>query len=142
MSTDRLYFLCFLLALAVSAAATPLMRALAIKIGILDHPISDVKTHKQPTPYLGGVAVARACRGGARDDSHSTPSSRGTIPESRVRQDAADADACPPAGPGAPATGSADGSWIATSPFGLLAMTAGENPARASRPPGKSGARS
>jgi len=60
MNTDKLYFLSFMLALAVSAAATPLMRALAIKIGILDHPFSDVKTHKQPTPYLGGVAVAAA----------------------------------------------------------------------------------
>ena len=58
MSTDRLYLLCFLLALAVSLAATPLLRKLALTIGILDHPHSDVKTHKHPTPYLGGLAVA------------------------------------------------------------------------------------
>jgi UDP-GlcNAc:undecaprenyl-phosphate GlcNAc-1-phosphate transferase len=37
---------------------TPLLRKLALTIGILDHPHSDVKTHKQPTPYLGGLAVA------------------------------------------------------------------------------------
>jgi UDP-GlcNAc:undecaprenyl-phosphate GlcNAc-1-phosphate transferase len=36
------------------------MRVLAIKIGILDHPFSDIKTHKLPTPYLGGIAVALA----------------------------------------------------------------------------------
>ncbi len=58
MSPDRLYFLCFLLALAVSAVMTPTMRFLAIRFAILDHPFSDVKTHKTPTPYLGGIAVA------------------------------------------------------------------------------------
>jgi len=58
MSSDRLYLWCFLLALAVSLAATPLLRKLALLIGILDHPHSDVKTHKSPTPYLGGLAVA------------------------------------------------------------------------------------
>ena len=60
MSADKLYFLCFLLALVISALSTPLMRVLAISLGILDRPFSDVKTHKQPTPYLGGVAVATA----------------------------------------------------------------------------------
>jgi UDP-GlcNAc:undecaprenyl-phosphate GlcNAc-1-phosphate transferase len=58
LSSDRLYLLCFLLALAVSSVLTPLMRKLAITIGILDHPFSDVKTHKHPTPYLGGISVA------------------------------------------------------------------------------------
>ncbi len=58
MSSDKLYFGCFLLALVVSLLATPLMRMLAISLGILDHPLSDVKTHKAPTPYLGGMAVA------------------------------------------------------------------------------------
>jgi UDP-GlcNAc:undecaprenyl-phosphate GlcNAc-1-phosphate transferase len=58
MSPDRFYFFCFLIALTVSLAATPLLRLLALKLEILDHPFSDVKTHKKPTPYLGGVAVA------------------------------------------------------------------------------------
>jgi len=58
MSFEKLYLWCFLLALAMSFGLTPLMRALAMKLGILDHPFSDVKTHKHPTPYLGGVAVA------------------------------------------------------------------------------------
>jgi UDP-GlcNAc:undecaprenyl-phosphate GlcNAc-1-phosphate transferase len=56
--TDKLYFECFALAFGVSYAATPLFRKLALKFGILDLPLSEVKTHKNPTPYLGGLAVA------------------------------------------------------------------------------------
>jgi UDP-GlcNAc:undecaprenyl-phosphate GlcNAc-1-phosphate transferase len=37
--------------------ATPIARRLAFRFGILDMPNSTVKTHKQPTAYLGGVAV-------------------------------------------------------------------------------------
>ncbi len=55
---DKLYFGCFLLAFVVSGMATPLWRQLALAFGVLDHPFSEVKTHKQPTPYLGGLAVA------------------------------------------------------------------------------------
>jgi UDP-GlcNAc:undecaprenyl-phosphate GlcNAc-1-phosphate transferase len=58
MSTDTLYLVSFLIALAISLVATPLMRKIAIQWGVLDHPLSDVKTHKKPVPYLGGVAVA------------------------------------------------------------------------------------
>ncbi len=58
MTPDRLYLSCFLLALCISVLATPIMRKLAIKLGVLDHPFTDVKTHKQPVPYLGGLAVA------------------------------------------------------------------------------------
>src|SRR4051794_37975571 len=58
MTNDVLYFLCFLIALGMSLTLTPFMRIVAIRWGILDHPINSVKTHKQPTPYLGGVAVA------------------------------------------------------------------------------------
>jgi UDP-GlcNAc:undecaprenyl-phosphate GlcNAc-1-phosphate transferase len=56
--TDKLYFECFLLALTVSGVTTPVFRHIAMTFGVLDHPLSDVKTHKQPTPYLGGLAVA------------------------------------------------------------------------------------
>ncbi len=56
--TDQLYFECFLLSAAVSAALTPVMRQVAINFNILDHPHSGVKTHTHPTPYLGGLAVA------------------------------------------------------------------------------------
>ncbi len=58
MTPDQLYFLCFLVALAIALVLTPIMRTAALALKILDHPITDVKTHKQPTPYLGGVAVA------------------------------------------------------------------------------------
>jgi len=36
---------------------TPLMISLAKKKNIIDHPRGDLKTHAQPTPYLGGVAL-------------------------------------------------------------------------------------
>lgn len=36
---------------------TPLMISLAKKKNIIDHPHGDLKTHAQPTPYLGGVAI-------------------------------------------------------------------------------------
>lgn len=55
-----LYLQCFTVALLLSAVLTPLMRKIALHFGILDHPISDVKTHTKSTPYLGGIAVATA----------------------------------------------------------------------------------
>lgn len=44
-------------ALTISLLMTPLVRALALKMKILDHPSTAVKTHKQPVPYLGGLAI-------------------------------------------------------------------------------------
>ncbi len=58
MTADNYYFACFLLALGTALLTTPLFRKAAIMFGVLDHPYSDVKTHKQPVPYLGGLAVA------------------------------------------------------------------------------------
>jgi len=40
-----------------SLIATPIARRAAFRFGILDMPNETVKTHKQPTAYLGGVAV-------------------------------------------------------------------------------------
>lgn len=54
------YLICFSTALFLSALLTPLMRRVAIARGILDHPISEIKTHRKPVPYLGGLAVALA----------------------------------------------------------------------------------
>src|SRR3954471_6918251 len=54
----KLYLECFLTALSLSALLTPVMRQIALRFRILDRPITDVKTHKKPVPYLGGVAVA------------------------------------------------------------------------------------
>jgi UDP-GlcNAc:undecaprenyl-phosphate GlcNAc-1-phosphate transferase len=55
---SRLYLACFLTALGVSGLLTPLMRRIALHFHVLDRPLTDVKTHKRPVPYLGGVAVA------------------------------------------------------------------------------------
>jgi UDP-GlcNAc:undecaprenyl-phosphate GlcNAc-1-phosphate transferase len=39
-------------------ALTPIMRAIAIRIGAFDSPNMTRKTQKDPVPYLGGVAIA------------------------------------------------------------------------------------
>ena len=38
-------------------ALTPLMRKIAIATDVIDRPSSSHKSHKQPVPYLGGVAI-------------------------------------------------------------------------------------
>jgi len=55
----KLYLLAFLLPLGLSLALTPLLRALALRFGHLDKP-THIKTHKNPTPLLGGAAVFSA----------------------------------------------------------------------------------
>lgn len=52
----RLYLIAFLLPLCLSLCLTPLLRVLAVRWGHLDKP-TDIKTHKIPTPLLGGVAI-------------------------------------------------------------------------------------
>lgn len=52
-----LYLLTFVSALVISLILTPAARAAALVLDIHDHPHSDVKTHKEPVPYLGGVAI-------------------------------------------------------------------------------------
>jgi len=47
----------FLAAFLVTLLTTPLMRRLAIRNGIIDHPNDPRKEHKMPVAYLGGVAV-------------------------------------------------------------------------------------
>jgi len=59
MSADnKLYLDCFFTALFLAGLFTPLMRRIALRYHILDRPLSDVKTHKRPVPYFGGVAIA------------------------------------------------------------------------------------
>lgn len=53
-----LYLICALTALAVSYALTPLVRALSLRWQLLDTPSSNIKTHKTPTPSMGGLAMA------------------------------------------------------------------------------------
>lgn len=41
----------------ISLILTPLMRKVAMKLSIMDHPTSEIKSHRYSVPYLGGVAV-------------------------------------------------------------------------------------
>lgn len=52
-----LYILTLVAATLFSLFMTPLVRFIAIKMDILDHPSTSVKTHTEPVPYLGGVAI-------------------------------------------------------------------------------------
>ncbi|MBN1823297.1 MAG: undecaprenyl/decaprenyl-phosphate alpha-N-acetylglucosaminyl 1-phosphate transferase [Endomicrobiales bacterium] len=54
---EYLYFVTVIMSFAIAYALTPVLRIIAQKFGILDHPHSNVKTHKDPTPYLGGIAI-------------------------------------------------------------------------------------
>ena len=47
----------FACAALVSFSMTPLVRLLSLRLGLLDAPSSPVKTHKEPTPVFGGVAI-------------------------------------------------------------------------------------
>jgi UDP-GlcNAc:undecaprenyl-phosphate GlcNAc-1-phosphate transferase len=51
------YFLLFLISYALVGLLTPLMRKIALAQGVLDRPNSAHKSHKNPVPYLGGVAI-------------------------------------------------------------------------------------
>jgi len=52
-----IYLFAIAVSFVVSALFTPVMRFIAIKFQILDHPHTDIKTHQTPTPYLGGLAI-------------------------------------------------------------------------------------
>ena len=57
MTTVQLYLTAIATSWALSFALTPMIRALAVQMGWLDHPTTRVKTHTVPTPVLGGVAI-------------------------------------------------------------------------------------
>lgn len=58
MTADwKLYLYAIAAAWLVSFFLTPLVRALALRLDILDTPSSSVKTHKIATPCLGGMAI-------------------------------------------------------------------------------------
>lgn len=46
------------IAFALSFILTPLIREIAVRRSLLDAPATAIKTHKTPTPALGGVAIA------------------------------------------------------------------------------------
>ena len=50
----------FALAFLVSLVLTPLVRALAVRQGVLDQARSSRKIHERPIPRLGGVAIVLA----------------------------------------------------------------------------------
>jgi len=52
-----LYLFTFLAALILSLILTPAARSAAILFNIFDHPSSNIKTHREPVPYLGGAAI-------------------------------------------------------------------------------------
>lgn len=58
MNPGLLYVISFIAALLIATALVPVCRGAALRWGILDHPHSAIKTHKQPIPYLGGLAIA------------------------------------------------------------------------------------
>jgi UDP-GlcNAc:undecaprenyl-phosphate GlcNAc-1-phosphate transferase len=51
------YWLILPIAFGVSFLVTPLCRKIALRFGMLDVPDQDVKTHQEPTAYLGGIAI-------------------------------------------------------------------------------------
>lgn len=57
MPSYVLYSLMFVISIVLSLGLTPAMRKAARRFGVLDHPNATVKTHREPTPYLGGLAV-------------------------------------------------------------------------------------
>lgn len=52
-----LYFAAFLSAFLITFLLTPAVRWAAVRWGVLDHPHTEVKTHKTPVPYLGGLSI-------------------------------------------------------------------------------------
>lgn len=60
MTYFTLYILAFATAFVSSILFTPAVRLIARKLNIYDHPHTDIKTHKAPVPYMGGVAIAAA----------------------------------------------------------------------------------
>lgn len=51
------YTLTFLLAAGLAAWLTPRMREAALRFGIVDQPDGKLKKHRDPVPYLGGLAI-------------------------------------------------------------------------------------
>jgi UDP-N-acetylmuramyl pentapeptide phosphotransferase/UDP-N-acetylglucosamine-1-phosphate transferase len=51
------YLLTFSLAAILAWIVTPRVREAAIRFGIVDRPDGRLKTHREPVPYLGGLAL-------------------------------------------------------------------------------------
>jgi UDP-GlcNAc:undecaprenyl-phosphate GlcNAc-1-phosphate transferase len=57
LDNSTLYLYTFACSLFLSLILVPAMRGIAVAFDIFDRPVTAVKTHKQPVPYLGGVAI-------------------------------------------------------------------------------------
>jgi UDP-GlcNAc:undecaprenyl-phosphate GlcNAc-1-phosphate transferase len=55
--TNTEYFLLFVISYFCVGVLTPVMRRIAIATDLVDRPNSSHKSHKNPVPYLGGVAI-------------------------------------------------------------------------------------
>ncbi len=51
------YWMILPLSFLVACLMTPIFRIIALKTGIMDMPDESVKTHKEPTAYLGGLGI-------------------------------------------------------------------------------------
>ena len=51
------YFYLFVISYVLVGLLTPVMRKIALAQGVLDNPNSAHKSHKNPVPYLGGIAI-------------------------------------------------------------------------------------
>jgi UDP-GlcNAc:undecaprenyl-phosphate GlcNAc-1-phosphate transferase len=51
------YVVLFAASLSAVGLLTPVVRTFAIRLNVVDSPSESHKTHKQPVPYLGGVAI-------------------------------------------------------------------------------------
>lgn len=56
-TSNSQYSFLFFLALLSCGFLTPLIRRVAIRFAIVDRPNQDHKTHREPIPYLGGLAI-------------------------------------------------------------------------------------
>lgn len=52
-----LYFFAFMLTMLLSYCLCPVFRYIAIQFHILDYPLSVIKRHRTPIPYLGGMGI-------------------------------------------------------------------------------------
>ncbi len=52
-----LYIFTFILSLILSLYLTPVMCRAALQFGIVDRPDGKLKKHREPVPYLGGIAI-------------------------------------------------------------------------------------
>ena len=57
MTRWAIYPVAFVLAGVLSAWLTPRMREAALRFGIVDRPDGRLKQHREPVPYLGGLAI-------------------------------------------------------------------------------------